>query len=120
MRVVPVLTLNTIEDPITVEPNIIKRNSIKFLLVRRVRNTEGPSDRMPSLKEELWAELILEGRDYPRPEIGSKNVLMLEERIQEMEEELDCKGRGVRLMQYLPVHIHCRVILKWYKSTAKD
>ena len=67
-------------------------------VVRQVKNSEGPNDRMPSLREELWAELILEGRDYPRPEIGSKNVLMLEERVQELEEALDCKGEEMDII----------------------
>ena len=68
-----------------------------IFLVRQVKNSEGPNDSMPNLREELWAELILEGRDYPRPEIGSKNVLMLEERVQELEDALDCKGQKIQI-----------------------
>ncbi|XP_019851826.1 PREDICTED: molybdopterin synthase catalytic subunit-like [Amphimedon queenslandica] len=87
--------------------------------VRQVKNSEGPNDSIPNLREELWAELILEGRDYPRPEIGSKNVLMLEERVQELEEALDCKGSsstGTSLLQRIK-SLETRVLLMEGTST---
>ena len=93
-----------------------------------MKNSEGPNDSMPNLREELWAELILEGRDYPRPEIGSKNVLMLEERVQELEDALDCKGQKIQIQTlnsseyqiFLMCYSNYRVILNWCKPPTEN
>jgi hypothetical protein len=51
-----------------------------------VVNTEGPNAHLPTLRDRLWAELVLEGRVYERPEVTGNHVLMLNERLTELED----------------------------------